>query len=492
METLISEYASLCFDYIKGNTEESLKSELDNLSFNLYQEIRSDTIIRIHLDALIKAICADAIEIKCFERYYELVKMTCHYYHVMQVQLIELTKQVEQYSGTTMGLMGLKQYLEDTGFMLSRMAEMTEYLDGKITQLSPYEIQLLKLQQISHTIIQNADFGVLVVDSSFTITMINKAAAEILGIPENAVGATFSEIFSGHTKETAALMLNALSGERHQLAEVKIKEQVKALEIVADKLVGKEGEKEGGVALIYDISESEAEKRAMEENIKLATVGKLAAGVAHEIRNPLTVIKGFSQLLLSKYPSDSELNNYLKIICGEAERANSFIQDFLKLGKPQEPRRRIIDAREIVLETVALMESQCFINGIEIVQKLDTSGEIVADPDQIKQVLINLAKNSIEAMEGSVKAKKLIFEIAKDTAAQVLQICVHDTGCGIPPEILEKITTPFFTTKRFGTGLGLNISQGIIERHGGRLKFLSNGHQTTASIELPLRMSCVS
>lgn len=287
-------------------------------------------------------------------------------------------------------------------------------------------------------------------------------------------------------------MLNALSGERHQLAEVKIKEQVKALEIVADKLVGKEGEKEGGVALIYDISESEAEKRAMEENIKLATVGKLAAGVAHEIRNPLTVIKGFSQLLLSKYPSDSELNNYLKIICGEAERANSFIQDFLKLGKPQEPRRRIIDAREIVLETVALMESQCFINGIEIVQKLDTSGEIVADPDQIKQVLINLAKNSIEAMEGSVKAKKLVFEIAKDTAAQVLQICVHDTGCGIPPEILEKITTPFFTTKRFGTGLGLNISQGIIERHGGRLKFLSNGLQTTASIELPLRMSCVS
>lgn len=480
LETLATQYASLCLDYIKGNTKESIRNQLDVMSCEVYRDLSSDIVVKIHLDSLIRALGPDPIEMKCFERYYELVKAACRYHNN------ELVKQIERFSGTKMTLPDFVKYMEETGFMLSKLAEMTEYLDYKIAQMSPFEMQLRKLEQISHTIVQNANFGVLVVDSSFSITMINKAAAEILAIPENSIGCTLEEVFAGHAKEITAVMLNALSGDRHQLVEVDIKGKTKILDIVSDRLLDKTGTREGGVALINDVSAVETEKKVMEENIKLATVGKLAAGVAHEIKNPLTVIKGFSQLLLSK-KLDPDITNYLQIICEEAERANAFIQDFLKLGKPKEPRKRVIDAREIVLETIALLESQCFLHGIEIVPKLDISGEIFADPDQIKQVLLNLAKNSVEAMETNLRPRKLTFEIWRDDIERTLNISVRDTGVGISEEILEKITTPFFTTKKFGTGLGLNISQNIIERHGGSLTVTSNEEETTATIMLPLK-----
>lgn len=483
---LTTHYSELCQDYIQGNTRETIKNNLDNLSMEIFRHLNPEAIVRIQLDALMKVVGVDDSEKKYFQRCFELAQMTTKHFDSTQNNLKELVQQAEEISGAGTGLLGLKQYLEDTGFMLSRLAEMTEYLDHKIAQMSPFEMQLRKLEQISHAIVQNANFGVLVVDSCFRITMINKASSEILAIPEEVIGSTLAEVFSGHTKETTAVVLNALSGDRHQMAEVEITGKRKVLDIVADKLVGKDGEKEGAVALIYDISEKEAEQKAIEENIKLAAVGKLAAGVAHEIRNPLTVIKGFSQLLMNKNDYDTETRHYIQIICAEAERANAFIQDFLNLGKPKNPRKRIIDAREIVSETVALIESQCFINGIEIDKQIEASGEIMADPDQIKQVLINLAKNSVEAMEGCPKAKQLSFGIQKCPENRFLRIFVRDTGCGIPPEILEKITTPFFTTKRFGTGLGLNISQSIIERHGGKLKFSSDDQYTTATIELPL------
>lgn len=480
IETLASQYASLCLDYIKGNTEESIKNKLDVISCEVFRDLSSDVVVRIHLDSLIRALGPDPIEMKCFERYYELVKTACSYYNN------ELVKQIERFSGTKMTLADFMKYMEETAFLLSKLAEMTEYLDYKITQMSPYEMQLRKLEQISHTIIQNANFGVLVVDRSFSITMINKAAAEILAIPENSVGRTLEEVFAGHSKEITAVMVSALSGDRHQLVEVDIKGETKILDIVSDRLLDQTGTREGGVALIHDVSAVETERKVMEENIKLATVGKLAAGVAHEIKNPLTVIKGFSQLLLSKN-LDPDITNYLQIICEEAERANAFIQDFLKLGKPKEPRKKAIDAREIVMETIALLESQCFLHRIEIIPKLDISGEIFADPDQIKQVLLNLAKNSVEAMEASLRPRKLIFEIWKDNIEKTLNISVSDTGIGISKEILEKITTPFFTTKKFGTGLGLNICQNIIELHGGSLTITSNEEHTTATIMLPLK-----
>jgi signal transduction histidine kinase len=117
---------------------------------------------------------------------------------------------------------------------------------------------------------------------------------------------------------------------------------------------------------------------------------------------------------------------------------------------------------------------------------MDCSAEIFADPDQIKQVLIYLAKNSLEAMESSTNPKTLTFSISKDVKTQTLLISLTDTGCGIPCEMLDKVTTSFFTTKKFGTGLGLNISQTIIEQHGGFFEFVSSQEGTTATIHLPL------
>lgn len=372
-------------------------------------------------------------------------------------------------------------------------------------QGSPYEFLVMELHQISHKIIENANFGVIVVDPTFKIKFLNQAACLILAVSDKIIGNNLEEAINhvsgkglfekgqsgkelserGLSEKGLGILLRDSTWNIPPQIEVEINGETKLLEICVNQLLGPAGAKEGIVYLIYDVTLKEKENRLLQENIQLATVGKLASEVAHELKNPITVIKGFSQLLLKKAFDDPQVNDFLEIIYKEAEHAHLFIQDFLNLGRTRKPHKMPINLPSLISDAVTEIEKQCYLNGIEIIQQIEPSCKTSGDYDQLKQALINLGKNAVEAMEHTSTAKKLTFLLSRDRPNNRIYIKVIDTGCGISPQMLDKIFNPFFTTKKYGTGLGLNITKNIIERHDGKLTFVSSPQGTTATIELP-------
>jgi two-component system NtrC family sensor kinase len=217
---------------------------------------------------------------------------------------------------------------------------------------------------------------------------------------------------------------------------------------------------------------------------KLATVGKLAAGVAHEINNPLGNISLYAQMLAQK-TKNKEARKKLKIIEEQATQAARIVKSLLEFSRQMEPKFRKVNLNDVVTKTLEILQPQISINNINVIKNLDKAlPEVKADPAQIQQVLVNIINNAIEAMpEGGT----LIIDTRRRDSE--VEISITDTGEGIPEENLSKIFDPFFSTKGVGkgTGLGLSVSYGIVERHGGRIEVESEvGVGSTFRVILPL------
>ncbi|MGI6226249.1 MAG: PAS domain S-box protein [Peptococcales bacterium] len=211
----------------------------------------------------------------------------------------------------------------------------------------------------------------------------------------------------------------------------------------------------------------EAQKILFEKE-KLALIGQMAAGMAHEVRNPLATVRGYAQLLQLKEYNKERLNSYLEIIIKEIDRVNNLISDFLQLARPKEPSLKKQDINQLISEFLELFMSQTLYNNIEVIyEPKNNLPKCYLDEDQIKQVLLNLAKNSIDAMP---KGGKLRIATGFNTEERQVFIVIEDNGCGIPESVLSKLTMPFFTTKDKGTGLGLSISYALIRAHGGKIE----------------------
>jgi two-component system, NtrC family, sensor kinase len=216
-------------------------------------------------------------------------------------------------------------------------------------------------------------------------------------------------------------------------------------------------------------------QRAAEEIVKserLAMVGRLAAGVAHEINNPLGGILLFSRLLLKKAPVESLQRENLERIAKEAERCRTIVQGLLEFARQREPEARIININDVILQAVALLENQALFNNIKIVKQLGQDlPRVHADSSQMEQVFVNMIINAAEAMNGN----GVLTVITQKGDDDKVEVSFKDTGCGIPEENLHHLFEPFFTTKEVGrgTGLGLSISHGIVQRHGGNITVAS-------------------
>jgi signal transduction histidine kinase len=226
----------------------------------------------------------------------------------------------------------------------------------------------------------------------------------------------------------------------------------------------------------------------IERQEKLASLGILASGVAHEIRNPLTAIK-FRLFSLRKALPAVVQNEDAVIISNEINRLEQIVQDFLQFARPSRPRLAKISAAQILRDVHDLFRAQLEKSAIEIKLDVSENADVHADAQQIKQVLINLIRNSAENIE---RNGSIVLRLNRGTAeldgrlrvAAVLS--VSDTGKGIPPEIEARLFDPFFTTKEGGTGLGLAISARIIEKHGGLLRYETELNQgTTFEVVLP-------
>lgn len=241
----------------------------------------------------------------------------------------------------------------------------------------------------------------------------------------------------------------------------------------------------GEITALISVSRDITSRNRMEELLrrseKLTTVGQLAAGVAHEIRNPLTTLRGFLQL----QQETNKLNHrHLDLMLSELDRINLIVGEFLILAKPQAVHFQERDIRFILGDVISLLDSQAHLHGVEFVLNASSDSAMVhCEENQLKQVFINLLKNGMEAMPngGSIRIR-----LDHDEELNRVRIEIKDEGIGIPEEMMPKLGEPFFTNKESGTGLGLMVSQRIIQSHKGMMDIKSVMNKgTTVIIDLP-------
>ena len=230
-----------------------------------------------------------------------------------------------------------------------------------------------------------------------------------------------------------------------------------------------------------DISQLKRTEELLQKSEKLAVVGELAAGLAHEIRNPLTTLKGFTQLIKSKTASGDDY--YIDIMLSELDRIELITNELMVVAKPQVKKYQREDAKLLINQVMAFSAPHAKLNNVNVTVSFETEETIIyCDGNQIKQVFINLIKNAFEAMP---KGGNLTIQVKQKD--QFLHIDLHDTGIGIPKSLITRLGEPFYTLKEKGTGLGLMVSFRIIEAHKGTIHFTSEENiGTTVSITLPL------
>lgn len=240
-----------------------------------------------------------------------------------------------------------------------------------------------------------------------------------------------------------------------------------------------DGSRKALVTIGRDITQRKLKEELLRKSEKLAAIGELAAGVAHEIRNPLTALKGFVQVL---QPSLSEQRNYLSIMQAELERIEAITGDLLILAKPQVKTYQKTDIEETIRHVIALLEPEIKEKQIKLSVAFNHRGvALLSEADQLKQAFINVVKNAIDSMENGE------IVISSKAVDGRLIIMIEDQGCGIAEERLAKLGEPFYSTKEKGTGLGLMVTFKIIKEHKGEIKFDSElGKGTKVTIGFPI------
>jgi two-component system, NtrC family, sensor kinase len=248
-------------------------------------------------------------------------------------------------------------------------------------------------------------------------------------------------------------------------------------------LVGPEGVV-GAIEISKDITRDIVMQRSLLQQEKLASIGRLSAGVAHEINNPLTTVLTTVMLLQEDLAPEDPLYAELETIAKETLRCRKIVSSLLDFARQSNLRKETVSVNPIVAESVALARKQAGFKGIQVTPALaDGLPEVLADRNQLHQAFINLLVNAIEATPsgGSIDVSTFC-----DPGQKEIRVVISDTGSGMPKDVLEKIFEPFYTTKPSGTGLGLAITHGIIEQHGGRIDVDSApGQGTTFMVILP-------
>ena len=351
--------------------------------------------------------------------------------------------------------------------------------------------KLFDSEQEWRLIVEAAPHGMLLVDEGGTIVMVNDSALRQFGYGrEELLGKSVEMLIPGPLR----------SDHRKQRAEFTKMPQTRPMGAGRDLLgLQKDGtvfpveigltpihtiERTGVLASIQDISERKRLETQLRLTERLAELGTLASGMAHEIGTPMNVILGRAEYLLQR-TADEGMKKGLATIITQVERITKVMNQLLAFARRRPQERRAIDLGEIVDDSLEMFQERLAQNRIEVDKRIESPvPPICADRDQLIQVLINLIMNSLHAMPSGGR-------LAMSLAREGSQLCLSlsDTGHGMPEEIRSKIFEPFFTTKDFGkgTGLGLTVVKGIIDEHGGTITVESVvGKGTTFSVRLPL------
>ena len=344
---------------------------------------------------------------------------------------------------------------------------------------------LSRVKALSDSLVEHMPVGIVAVDSDERIMVFNDTAETLFGRTSEAViGKPSSEILPPACLD----MLRGLAHERPIIEkefDCAIGEgRLVPLEVIAAVLRDDEGSLIGRIALFRDLSELQHLRKEVERSQRLAAVGSLAAGVAHEIRNPLSSLKGFATYFRQRYGEVPDDVKVADIMIQEVDRLNRVITELLEFSRPMELKRKATDLVELVRHTLGTLEGQAREKGVTVKTALSSGfPEAFIDADRMTQVFLNLFLNALAATDrGGVLSVGVALQDGRS-----LRVTVTDTGTGIRKEDLGRIFDPYFTTKSSGTGLGLAIVHQIVEAHGGEIRLDSEpGKGTTFTILFPI------
>lgn len=344
---------------------------------------------------------------------------------------------------------------------------------------------LAKIKVFSETVIKNMPFGLIATGENRKIAYFNQEAESILQISHQlAMGKTPEEVLPNTFWFYIKDIIEKGSAAERDITLSLDDNRTISLELSVSSLKGANGEFLGDIILFRDLTEIQTLKMEIEKNQRLASIGNLAAGIAHEIRNPLSSIKGFATYFKERYKNIPDDTKTAQVMIQEVERLNRVISQLLEFASPVKTNKKSVSMHMLIQHSLKMIEGHAREKDIKIKTDLDHDiKDLYVDPDKINQVFLNIYLNAIEAMENN---GTLHVRLAEDKKNKVVKVEISDTGKGIAKEDLAHIFDPYFTTKQAGTGLGLAIVHKIIESHNGETRVESEKDSgTTVTILLP-------
>jgi two-component system sensor histidine kinase HydH len=343
---------------------------------------------------------------------------------------------------------------------------------------------LSTMRTYTQNVVESMVDGLISVDESGMITTINQTASQIMGVNSSDVeGRDISEVL----KSDECDIQEVLSTDR-PLVEKEITYQRNSgytpLSVSVSPLKDEIGKAIGAVVIIRDLREIKELQEKVRRAERLASLGRLAAGIAHEIRNPLSSIRGFAQYFQGKFKPETKDVKYAKAMVDEIDRLNRIIEALLDFARPAEPKLSLYSIEDVLNHALGLVQADIEVKEVRLTRNVQSGiPEVMIDSDQMIQAILNILLNAVEAVDKGGE-----IALSASTEADNLKITISDTGSGIPEEDLPKVFDPFFTTRKSGTGLGLAIVHKIVENHNGEILVKSGvGRGTTFTILLPLR-----
>jgi PAS domain S-box-containing protein len=373
-------------------------------------------------------------------------------------------------------------YSKEDVQLLQTMASFLTYVIDLEQNQSETKINFERLFNKSETILGSLSEGVVGIDFKGQITFCNPSTMKILDYENmSLVGKSPYEEFLSHEKEDTSTFLDTLKDgitrTRNDGYFTRLENQLIPVEYTTKAIY--ENEMVIGMVVTFkDITEQKQSEEIILKSEKLTLAGQLAAGIAHEIRNPLTAIKGFLQMIAAGYQKEA----YIKIMSSELERIELIVSELLLLAKPQAVLYAPFEISSVLDEVFSILNTQALLTNVEIAFTKRTEGLLIkGDSNQIKQVFINLIKNAIEALSSGGQIEIELLEEGSN-----ILIYVKDNGEGIPEDKIAQLGQPFYSTKEEGTGLGLMVSFNIIQNHHGSINVKSAPNKgTTFEILLP-------
>jgi two-component system sensor histidine kinase PilS (NtrC family) len=360
-------------------------------------------------------------------------------------------------------------------------------LKGRALQYAESALEQLRID--TNYILENMSSGVLVVDTDGRVLTMNAAAEEILELrKEDVLSHHVDTALGRRTPDLAQELVQSLASERpRRRQEISGHSRAGAyrpMGISISPLTDGTQRRRGVIAVFQDLTEVHEMRERVRKADRLAAVGELSAGIAHELRNPLASISGSIEMLYHELALDGENKRLMELIMRESDRLDRIISDFLEFARLRTPRRVPSKLNRCIEEVVTLVRQNAEkSDGITIRTAFDPAlPDVWMDDEQMRQVFMNLAVNSCEAMESGGT-----LEItAERTGEQKVRVAFKDNGPGIDPEGLERMFEPFFTTKDGGTGLGLAMANKIAVAHGGSIEFRNTERGAVFTIVLPV------